>query len=129
MRLVNLSERNAAEDFECRGRGKRKGAMRTLDGPAAIVQRGNKDLLHTKRLKTHASANDIRNGIECADLVESDILWCLAVNLSLGDGNPPKDRERVLFDERRELAVLDHLANLTMTAAMVRVRVGVCVNV
>jgi len=129
VRLVNLSERNAGEDFESRGRRKRKGAMRALDRPAAIVQRGNEDLLHTKRLDTDASANDIRDGIECADLVESDILRRLAVNLSLGDRDPPKDRERVLFDERRELAVLDHLANLTMTAAMVQVRVGVRVNV
>jgi hypothetical protein len=92
--------------------------MRTLDGAAAIVQCRYEDLLHPERLETHASANDIRNGIERADLVESDILRRLAVNLSFGDGDPPEDRERVLSNEWRELAVFDHLANLTMTAAM-----------
>lgn len=84
----------------------------------AIVQLGHENLLDPERLDTDTGADDIGDGIERAHFVEMDVLDGLPVNLALGLGDAMEDRQRVLFHEGREFAVLDQLADLFVRAAV-----------
>lgn len=107
VRFVDLTERNALEDFQ-RGRsGDGEGAMRALDRAVAIMELGDKDLLDAERFDSDARTDDIRDRIERADFVELDVFRRLAVDLAFGDGNALENGERVLLHEIGELAVLD----------------------
>ena len=78
----------------------------------AIVQRRDEDLRHAQRFDPNAGTDDIRNRIERADLVESDFLRRLPMNLPLSDGDPLKNRDGVQLDEIREIALLDQAPDL-----------------
>lgn len=82
------------------------------------MQRGDEDLFHTERFDTHASADDIGNGIERANLMEVDVLYGLAVDFALGHGDALENGKRVLLNEGGKLAVLDQLADLLVRAAV-----------
>lgn len=92
--------------------------MRAMHRAGAVVKLGDKDLLHAERLDTHTGADDIGNGIQCADFMKVNVFHGLPVNLALGLGDAMENRQRVLLHEGREFAVLDQLADLLMRAAV-----------
>ena len=118
MRLVDLADRDALQDFERGRRGDREGAMRTLHGAGAIVQAGDVDLLDAQRLDADAGTDDVGDGVECADFVKMDVVRRLAVDLALSHGNALKDRERVFLYECGKLAVFDQFPDLAVRPAM-----------
>ena len=111
MRLVNLPERNALEDFHCRGRGHWKNPVRAFHSAMSVIERRDEDFLHSKRLDADAREHDVRDGIERADLVEVDVLRTHAVDFTLRLGDAAENPERILLHERREIARLDQRAD------------------
>jgi hypothetical protein len=100
VRLIDLTERDAHENFESRWRRKRKRPVRAVDDAAAVMQAGDEDLFHAKRLDPDASAYDIRDGIQRSDFVKLHVCRGLPVDLSFGDRDPLEDAERMFFHER-----------------------------
>jgi len=118
VRLIDLCDRDSGEDFERGGSGQGKGAVGALDPAAAVVERGDMDGVDSQRLNPNASADDIRDRVEGAYFVKANISGRDAVDFALGDGDALKDSQGVFFNERRELAGLDELADLRVSAAM-----------
>jgi len=83
-----------------------------LNPAASLVQRRDEHLFDFQCLDAHAGADDIRDGIERAYLVESYLLGRLAVNRALRDGQSAENTERMGFDECRQVALLDQGADL-----------------
>ncbi len=128
MRLIDLAEWNPPENFQCCRSRDREGAMRAFDGSVALIELGDKYLFNSQRFHADTCADNIRNGIQRADLVKLDIFRGLTVDLSLGHSDPLKDAERVFFDKGRKLTGLNQSANSAM-GHPVRVRVAVVMGV
>ncbi len=120
MRLIDLADGNALEDFERRGSGHGEGAVRAFHGAGAIVQGGDENFFHAEELETDADADDVGDGIQRTDFVKLHVFRRLAMDSALRDRDTLEDGERMLFDEVRKLAVLDQFPNLAV-AATVRV--------
>ena len=101
MRFVDLRKRNAAEDLQRGWSRQRENAVRTVNGAAPVVQRGDKHFFDTQSFEAYANTDDIRDGIQCANFVESNIGCRHAVNFTLCHGDPLKDGKRALLYKRR----------------------------
>ena len=119
MRFIDLTERNAFQNFEGRGRGHRKAAMGTIDPAVAVVQRGDENFFHCQLLEPDARADDVRNRIERTHLVKVNVFGGDPMNFAFGLGDARKDTPRMFFDERGELALVDQRADLAMAASLV----------
>ena len=100
MWFVDLTDRNPAQDLKRRGGWNWKSAVRALNETPPVVKLRNEHPLNGQRLQPHARTNDIRDRIERADLVKSDILRRNTMNLTLSDGDSLEDPQRMLFHER-----------------------------
>ena len=92
--------------------------MGAIDPAAALMERRNENFLDAQGFEPHASANDVRDGIERADFMKSDLLGRHPMDPALRLSDPTKNGEGAFFDEGRERALLDQLADLAMSAAM-----------
>ena len=115
--LVDLFERDAAEDLERCKRGNREAPMRAIDPAPAIREFRNDDAIDLQVLDADAGADDVRDGIQGADLVKSHLFGRLAMDLALGDGDAAEDADRAGFDERGKIARFDQAADLGKASA------------
>jgi hypothetical protein len=116
VRFVDLSDGNPLENFQRRWSGNGESAMGARNRAVPVVQARDVDLLDAQCFDPDARADNIRDGIECADFVKLHVFRRLTMNLSLGDRHALEDGQSVLLHERRQLAVLDQFANLAMAA-------------
>jgi hypothetical protein len=121
VRFVDLPERDAAEDLECRGGGDGESAVRALHGTVSIVQAAAKDFLHAECFNPHAGQDDVGDAIEGADFVEMDCLGCLTVDFAFGHCDAVKDRDGPLFHEVGEFTAFDHRADFGVGATLLMV--------
>ena len=119
MGFVNLANWDPFQNLQGRGRGHGKAAMCTVDPAMAVMQGRHEYFLDAKRLDAHASADNIRDGIQRANFVEMHIVHRLPMNFALRLGNASKNGQRALLDERRQLAVFDHFADVPVTAFVI----------
>ena len=126
MCLVALPDWDATEDLEgSRGRN-REATVFALKPTASLFKGGNIDALNPQRFHPDARADNIRNRVERADLVEMDVLRRGAVDFGFRNGDPCKNRKRVFLHKRRKRAGFNQ--GLDVPVRTLR-RVGVCVAV
>ena len=101
MWLINLPDRDALKNFERRRGRNWEGAVGAFDGSASVVKRRCKDLGHAEGLNANARHYNIGDRVECADLVEMDLIGWFAVDFPFGDRDSMEDAEGVFFYERR----------------------------
>lgn len=121
MRLVDLSERDAAENLKRRWGRDGECTVRALHRAMAVLESAAIDLFHAERFDADAGQNDVSDAVESADFMEVNGLGRLSVNLSFRHGDAVKNRDGALFDEIRELALLDEFANLLIGPAVTMV--------
>ena len=92
--------------------------MRAVDPAAAFVQVRDEDFLHAQCFETDAGADDIRDGIQRADLVEVHVLGRHPVDLPFRHGDLLKHPERVLLHECGKVALLDQFTDFAVCPPM-----------
>lgn len=120
MRFLRLPEGNTCtlENLQRSGCGEWEAAMRAINPAASFVQRRDMDFVHTQRFQAYTRADDVCDRIQRAHLVEMHIFYRHPMNLSLCLGNPLENAQGMLFDEGCQVAVLDQLTDLPVSAAM-----------
>ena len=96
-----------AEDGERGGRRNWEPAMSTLDPAGAFDHRAGKNTGLAEEFQTDASADNIHNGIDCADFMKVDVFRRHPMDLPFGDRNAVKDRKGFLLHPGRERALPD----------------------
>jgi hypothetical protein len=72
--FIDLAEWNSTENLQSGRSRDREDSVGAADGSVAFIQLRNVDTFYSKRLHSYAGADDVCNGVECADFVEVDIL-------------------------------------------------------
>ena len=85
--------------------------MRTLDQPAARRQGADGDGVHAQELQSQATADDIHDRVQRAELVKMDLVRRRAVYPGFGLGNTREDPDALVLDLRRQAALGNHPPN------------------
>ncbi len=72
--FIDLTQRDALENFQSRRSGDREHAMCAVNVSMAFVELRGVDTVHTERLDPDTRANNVRNRVQCADFMEMDVL-------------------------------------------------------
>ncbi len=72
--FINLTQRDALENFESRRSGDREHAMCAVNVSMAFVELRGVDTVHAEGFNTHAGADNVRNRVQCSDFMEMDVL-------------------------------------------------------
>ena len=87
--------------------------MLGIHGAAADVDGRAVDLFDSKQIEREADANDVANGIDCADLMKVNFADCGPVDFRLRLANAGENPLRQVFLRRRQdRAGLDLLGNM-----------------
>ena len=97
-RLLHLTKGDSPKEGQRGGSGEGKCAVSTVNMSGSLLKMSACDGIDSEIFQSCACGNDIGDGVDSPDLMESDIVRGNPVNRPLGHGNPLKDREHPFPD-------------------------------
>ncbi len=121
--FITLSERDGAPREDLQGGRSRNGktTVSAIDPASTFHRSSGEDARLAKEFQSDARADDIHNGIHCADFMEVNIFGRVSMDFAFGDGDAMEDGGGFFFDPGREMALGDQFFYVGKISAMLMV--------